>query len=82
VRSIRSTDPSACFPKSAIPSPPLTQSYYEKGRDENKLVSWLNTFVTVSVATVAADIFQINWFSVRNKIGKSIYLKNIGRDRD
>jgi hypothetical protein len=23
-----------------------------------------------SVATVATDIFQINWFSVRNKFGK------------
>ena len=28
----------------------------------------LNT--SSSVATVATDVFQINWFSVRNKIGK------------
>ena len=26
--------------------------------------------MTVSVATVATDIFQLNWFSMRNKIGK------------
>jgi hypothetical protein len=28
--------------------------------------------VLISVAMVAADIFQINWFSVRNKIGKIV----------
>ena len=27
-------------------------------------------FLIYSVATVATDVFQINWFSVRNKIGK------------
>ena len=27
-------------------------------------------YLVISVITVATDIFQINWFSVRNKIGK------------
>ena len=26
--------------------------------------------IKCSVATVATDVFQINWFSVRNKIGR------------
>ena len=26
--------------------------------------------IRISVATVATDVFQINWFSVRNKIGR------------